>query len=82
MMNMDVVLLAWATAMLFLLYKTNSLKTSIATTAIVLAFFVASVLHMIIGEICDMFIIAATISILVFRIIPYDSTDKWKKRCY
>lgn len=79
-MDMDVVLLAWATAMTLLLYKTNSFRTSIATTVVVLAFLVASLMHIFMNNMYDMFIIAAAASVLVFRVIPYDTIDKWKKK--
>ena len=69
----------WGLALLFLLWRTNSLKTSITTTAMVIGILATGIMHkfgfFIIGLITTMSIL----SVLVWRVIPHDSVDRWSK---
>ena len=80
-MDTSLLLMVWTTALLFLLVRTNSFKTSISTSLMVVALFVISVLHRLYGEVGCLFIMVAVLSVLVVRVIPHDTIDKWKKEC-
>ena len=80
-MDTSLLLMVWTTALLFLLVRTNSFKTSISTSLMVVALFVISVLHRLYGEVGCLFIMVAVLSVLVARVIPHDTIDKWKKEC-
>ena len=73
------ILLVWATALVFLIFRTNSFKTSVSTTIMVLCLFATAVLHRLYGDIGCLFLFAAAITVLVTRVVPHDTTDKWRK---
>lgn len=78
-MDGNSILLVWTTSMLFLMWRTNSLRTSLATTTIVVTMFLMSVINVVFGVAPCLFIMVAVISVLVARVIPHDTIDTWRK---
>ena len=78
-MDNSLILLVWTTSLLMLLWQTNSLRTSISTTVMAVSMFGISVMYRIYGEIGCLFILIGVLSILVARVIPHDTHDKWTR---
>ncbi len=73
-------LLASSLTLLFLMWKTNSLRVSISTTTTVSAIGATSVLHIFELYAMAFFILIVVMYVLVWRIIPYDKIDSWHKK--
>ena len=69
----------WALALVYLLFRTNSFKTSITTTTIVVTVSAVGVLHRFGFLKIGLFVLMVVLSILVWRVIPHDKADRWSK---
>ncbi len=78
-MDESLIFLVSTTSILMLLWQTNSLRTSISTTIMAVAMFIASVLYRVYGDIGCLLIIVGALNLLVVRVIPHDSHDTWEK---
>lgn len=65
--------------LLFLLWRTNSLRTSIATTTTIVTVALTSLLHMFDLYKCSLYFIVIVMCVLVWRVIPHDTVDTWYK---
>lgn len=72
-------LVMWAFVLLYTLFTTNSLKTSITTTSMTVAVAVVGVLHRFGFLIVGLCVLMITLTVLVWRVIPHDKPDKWSK---
>jgi len=69
----------WSFILLYTLFKTNSLKTSITTTSMVITVSMVGVLHRFDFLLVGLFLLMTVLSILVWRVIPHDNADSWSK---
>ena len=72
-------LLASSLTLLFLMWKTNSLRSSISTTATISAIGATSILHIFQLYAIALYLLLALMYILAWRQIPYDNHDSWHK---
>jgi len=75
--NIEYILLLWSISMLYLLYRTNSIKVSISTTIIVISMGVIGICQILNCLIIGVLITMIIISGLVWRVLPHNSTDSW-----
>lgn len=73
------ILIMWAFALFYTLYKTNSIQTSITTTSIVLTVGVVGVLHRLGFLFTGLAVLMMMLTVLVWRVIPHDKADTWSK---
>jgi len=86
------IFIMWGLSLLYLLWRTKSLRGSITTTSTTVSIIVAGI-FLKIGDVppeiannvfvhiaCGVLLI--NLSALVWRIIPHDEADRWKKGSY
>ena len=73
------ILLICLMAFLFLLWKTNSIMTSISTTQILVTLIVVGVAHKVGCISAGFIILLISMASLVWRVIPHDKVDSWDK---
>ena len=73
------ILLMWALVLLFLLWKTRSLRASVSTTLMVISLVIVALLHRLVGDSGCLSISLATLTALVWRVIPHEKVDRWNK---
>jgi len=72
-------LVMWSFILLYTLWRTNSLKTSITTTAMVAAVIITGILHHYDYLLVGLLVLMSTMTVLVWRVIPHDKSDTWNK---
>lgn len=77
--NIGLIVMLWSTALMFLMWKTDSFRASYSTSTLVISMFIISILHRLFGEICCLGIMMVVLTVLVWRILPCHKTDTWKK---
>lgn len=81
-MDTATILLVWATALVVLLIRTHSFRTSISTTLMTCTMLVLAAINKLNNHPNDgitLCVMMMVVSILVIRVIPYNTIDKWVK---
>ena len=73
------ILIITSFSFLFILWRTNSLQVSIATTVIISATFISSCIAVLGYKESAMLFYVLSLSTLVWRVIPHKKRDKWEK---
>ena len=71
-------LLICSMSLLYLMWRTNSLRSNLPTTIIIVTVGVLSVLHIFELYMLSLVIIFVVMCVLVWRVIPHDDHDTWK----
>lgn len=73
------ILLGCSIGLLYLLFRTNSLRASISTTMFISSIALTSFLHMLELYFASLSTVVIVMAYLVWRVIPVDTIDTWKK---
>ncbi len=73
------IFLMWALVLLYLLWKTKSLRVSVSTTLMVLSLVLVALSHRLVGDSGCLSISLAALTALVWRVIPHEKIDRWSK---
>ncbi len=73
------IFLMWSFVLLFLLWKTKSLRVSVSTTIMAFSLVFMALSHRLIGDGGCISIGLLALTALVWRVIPHEKIDKWSK---
>lgn len=80
MINQSGIFLLWGVALLFLLWRTHSLRVDIPTTLIICGVTLTGTLHLFGHRDLGLSVLFLVLSALTWRVIPHETKDTWVKK--